>query len=141
MPYSPLLIKPFKDELTSIGVQELLTAADVDKVMNLSGTTLVVINSVCGCAAGIARPAIRKIMEDDSIKKPDRIVTVFAGQDLEATERMRNYFPDIPPSSPSFAFFKDKELVYFIPKYRIESRDYNSIAADLVGVFEEFATA
>jgi len=134
-----MLIKPFKEELTDVGVQELLTAADVDKVMNQDGTTLVVINSVCGCAAGIARPAVRKLMEDGTVKKPDRIVSVFAGQDLEATARLRNYFPDIPPSSPSFALFKDKELVYFIPKYRIESRDANAVAADLQSVCEEFA--
>ncbi|WP_291943976.1 BrxA/BrxB family bacilliredoxin [Chitinophaga sp.] len=139
MPYSPMLIKPFKEELTDIGVQELLTAADVDKAMGQDGTTLVVINSVCGCAAGIARPAVRRLIEDDSVKKPDRIVSVFAGQDLEATARFRGYIPDIPPSSPSFAFFKDKELVYFIPKYRIESRDAQSVAMDLQSVCEEFA--
>ncbi len=138
MPYSPLLIKPFKEELTSAGVRELLTAEDVDKVMDLDGTTMVVINSVCGCAAGIARPAIRKLMDDASVKKPDRIVTVFAGQDLEATARFRNYIADIPPSSPSIALFKDKELVYFIPKHRIEGRDANAVANDLAGVLEEF---
>ncbi|MFB6454935.1 BrxA/BrxB family bacilliredoxin [Chitinophaga sp. Hz27] len=138
MPYSPLLIKPFKEELTDFGVKELLTPEDVDKAMDQNGTTMVIINSVCGCAAGMARPAIRKIMEDDSIKKPDRVLTVFAGQDLEATARFRNYIADIPPSSPSIALFKDKELVYFIPKHRIESRDANSIANDLTGVFEEY---
>lgn len=140
MPYSPMLIKPFKDELTDVGVQEMLTAADVDKVLDQDGTTLVVVNSVCGCAAGIARPAVRKLMEDESLKKPDRIVSVFAGQDLEATARFRNYIPDIPPSSPCFAMFKDKELVYFIPKYRIESRDANAVAADLASVLEEFVS-
>ncbi|RFS19071.1 BrxA/BrxB family bacilliredoxin [Chitinophaga silvatica] len=138
MPYSPLLIKPFKDELIDVGVKEMVTPEDVDKIMDQSGTTLVVINSVCGCAAGMARPAIRKIMEDDSIKKPDRIVTVFAGQDLDATARFRNYIADIPPSSPSIALFKDKELIYFIPKHRIESRDANAIANDLTSVFEEY---
>ncbi|WP_255578405.1 BrxA/BrxB family bacilliredoxin [Chitinophaga sp. sic0106] len=138
MPYSPLLIKPFKEELTGVGVQELLTPQDVDKVMEQDGTTLVIINSVCGCAAGMARPAIRKIMEDGSIKKPDRIVTVFAGQELEATARLRSYMADIPPSSPSIALFKDKELVYFLPKFRIESRDAQSLAGELSGVFEEF---
>ncbi|MBC9931997.1 BrxA/BrxB family bacilliredoxin [Chitinophaga qingshengii] len=140
MPYSPLLIKPFKDELTEVGVQELLTAADVDKAMDQPGTTLVVINSVCGCAAGMARPAVRMLIEDSSVKKPDRIVSVFAGQDLEATERMRSYFPDIPPSSPSFAMFKDKELIYFIPKHRIEGRDARAVASDLMSVCEEFVS-
>lgn len=138
MPYSPLLIKPFRDELTEVGVKELLTAEEVDKVMVLNGTTLVVINSVCGCAAGMARPAIRKVMEDSSIKKPDRVVSVFAGQDLEATARFRNYIADIPPSSPSIAMFKDKELIFFLPKHRIESRDAGSLAEELTAVFEEF---
>ncbi|RAJ87922.1 putative YphP/YqiW family bacilliredoxin [Chitinophaga dinghuensis] len=137
MPYSPLLIKPFKDEIVDAGVKELLTAADVDKVMALNGTTLVVVNSVCGCAAGVARPAIRKLMEDDSVKKPDRIVTVFAGQDLEATAKFRSYIPDIPPSSPSIALFKDKEIVYFLPKFRIESRDANAVYNDIVSALEE----
>ncbi|WP_223151456.1 BrxA/BrxB family bacilliredoxin [Chitinophaga varians] len=132
------MIKPFKDELLDVGVKELLTAADVDKVMSESGTTLVIINSVCGCAAGMARPAIRKIMEDSSIKKPDRVVTVFAGQDLEATARFRSYIADIPPSSPAIALFKDNELVYFIPKFRIESRDANAVAEDLMSVLEEY---
>ncbi|NIG54076.1 BrxA/BrxB family bacilliredoxin [Chitinophaga sp. Cy-1792] len=138
MPYSPMLIKPFKEELTNAGVKELLTPEDVDKALNQNGTTLVVVNSVCGCAAGVARPALRKLMEDESIKKPDRIVSVFAGQDLEATQRFRNLIPDIPPSSPSFALFKDQELVYFVPRHRIESRDANGVANDLQAVFEEF---
>ncbi|NML41037.1 BrxA/BrxB family bacilliredoxin [Chitinophaga sp. G-6-1-13] len=138
MPYSPLLIKPFREELTDVGVKELLTPEDVDKAMDQNGTTLVVINSVCGCAAGMARPAIRRIMEDTGIKKPDRVVSVFAGQDLEATARFRSYIADIPPSSPSIALFKDKELIYFIPKFRIESRDANAVASDLKGVFEEY---
>lgn len=141
MPYSPLLIKPFREEITSVGVQELLTPEDVDKAMDQNGITLVVINSVCGCAAGMARPAIRKLMEDESIKKPDRVVSVFAGQDLEATARFRTYIADIPPSSPSIALFKDKELVYFIPKHRIESRDHNSIASDLANALEEFVVS
>lgn len=137
MPYSPLLIKPFREELTEVSVQELLTPEEVDKAMALSGTTLVIINSVCGCAAGIARPALRKLMDSD--KKPDRIFSVFAGQDMEATARFRNYIPDIPPSSPSFALFKDKELIYFIPKFRIESRDADAVYNDLVMAVEEYA--
>ncbi|MCW3465743.1 BrxA/BrxB family bacilliredoxin [Chitinophaga nivalis] len=137
MPYSPLLVKPFREELTDAGVRELITPEDVDKVMGQqTGTTLVVINSVCGCAAGTARPGIQKALEHT--KKPDQTVSVFAGQDLEATARIRSYFPDIPPSSPAFAFFKDGELVYFIPKHRIESRDANAIANDLIAAFDEF---
>ena len=138
MPYSPLLIKPFRDEATDAGIKELLTAADVENFFsnNKKGLSLLFINSVCGCAAGTARPALRAALAND--KKPDQSVSVFAGQDLEATARARNYFPDIPPSSPSIAFFQDGELVYFIPKHRIEGRDAQSVANDLIGVFEEF---
>lgn len=139
MPYSPLLIKPFRDELTSVGVKELLTPEEVDSALDQPGTTLVVVNSVCGCAAGTARPAVRKITQDESGKRPDRIVSVFAGQDLEATSRFRSHIADIPPSSPSFALFKDKELIYFIPKHRIESRDPDAVVSDLLAVFEEYA--
>ncbi len=137
MPYSPLLVKPFRDELTEVGVKELLTPADVDQFMIKPGFNILVINSVCGCAAGMARPAIRILMEGD--KKPDNIASVFAGQDLDATARFRNYIADIPPSSPSIAFFKDRELIYFLPKHRIESRDAQSIANDMIGVMEEYA--
>ncbi len=139
MPYSPLLIKPFRDELTNVSVKELLTPEDVDKALDLSGTTLVVVNSVCGCAAGVARPAVRRLMQNESGRKPDRVVSVFAGQDLEATARFRSYIPDIPPSSPSFALFKDKELIFFIPKHRIEGRSSESVTSDLLAVFEEYA--
>ncbi|SDP98686.1 putative bacilliredoxin, YphP/YqiW family [Mucilaginibacter sp. OK268] len=136
MPYSPLLIKPFRDEISEVGVQELLTPNDVDEIMKQTGTTLIFINSVCGCAAGTARPGIKLALEHD--KKPDRVASVFAGQDLDATARFRTYVSDIPPSSPSFALFKDNELVYFIPKHRIESRDANSVANDLIAAFDEF---
>jgi putative YphP/YqiW family bacilliredoxin len=136
MPYSPLLIRPFRDELTEIGVQELKTSNDVDEMMKQSGTTMIVINSVCGCAAGTARPGIRLALEHN--KKPDRIASVFAGQDLEVTARFRSYIADIPPSSPSIAFFKDKELVYFLPKHQIDGRDARALASDLVAVFDEF---
>ena len=137
MPYSPLLIKPFRDELVVTGVQELLTADDVDKAMDQPGTTLVIVNSVCGCAAGIARPAIKRLM--DSQRNPDHVFSVFAGQDLEATARFRSYIADIPPSSPSFALFKDKELIFFIPKHRIESRDIDSLCSDLESAIQEYA--
>ncbi|PWV48319.1 BrxA/BrxB family bacilliredoxin [Chitinophaga sp. S165] len=139
MPYSPLLIKPFREELTDVSVEELLTSEDVDKALNLPGTTLVVVNSVCGCAAGVARPAVRRLMQSDSGRKPDRVVSVFAGQDLEATARLRSYIPDIPPSSPSFALFKDRELIFFIPKHRIEGRSSEALTSDLLAVFEEYA--
>jgi putative YphP/YqiW family bacilliredoxin len=136
MPYSPLLIKPMRDELADSGIKELLTASDVDALMKKGGTTLVVVNSVCGCAAGMARPGVNQAMKND--KKPDNVASVFAGQDLEATARFRSLIPDIPPSSPSLALFKDGELVFFVPKHRIEGRDATAVAADLVGVFDEF---
>ena len=141
MPYSPMLVRPMKEELTAAGFQELLTAADVDALMaEKSGTTLLVVNSVCGCAAGMARPGVRLALRGEV--KPDRLVTVFAGQDLEATARMRSYMADIPPSSPSMALFKDGELVYFVPRHRIEGRSAEALAEDLAGAFSKFcATA
>lgn len=140
MPYSPLLIKPFRDELVVSSVKELLTADDVDAFMkNMKGLTMVVFNSVCGCAAGTARPAINLALKNG--KKPDQVASVFAGQELEATARMRSYIADIPPSSPSIAIFQDGDLVYFVPKHRIEGRDVTALANDLTAVFEEFAQA
>ena len=136
MPYSELLVRPMREELTSIGVQELRTAADVDAFMNeKSGTAMLVVNSVCGCAAGMARPGVRLALQGE--RRPDRVATVFAGQDLEATAKARAYMSDIPPSSPSVAFFKDGELVYFMPRHRIEGRDAHSVATDLKQVFSE----
>ena len=140
MPYSPMLVQPMRQELTAAGVEELLTAADVDRWMNeKQGTALLVVNSVCGCAAGAARPAIRLALEGGV--RPDRVATVFAGQDLEATARARGYFADIPPSSPSMALFKDGELVYFVPRHRIEGRSAQQLADDLQQAFERSAAA
>ena len=136
MPYSPLLVRPMREELTSAGVKELLTPEDVDAFMNeKSGTAMLVVNSVCGCAAGMARPGVRLALEGE--RRPDRVASVFAGQDLEATAKARSYIPDIPPSSPSIAFFKDGELVYFMPRHRIEGRDAQSVSRDLTQVFAE----
>jgi putative YphP/YqiW family bacilliredoxin len=136
MPYSELMVKPMREELTSAGVKELRTAADVDAFMaEKSGTALLVVNSVCGCAAGMARPGIRLALQNE--RRPDRVATVFAGQDLEATARARGYLSDVPPSSPSIAFFKDGELVHFIPRHRIEGRDAHAVANDLTTVFNE----
>lgn len=137
MPYSPLLVKPFRDEVVNTGVQELLTADDVDNALNHMGTTLVFVNSVCSCAAAIARPAVKIIMEDKTGRKPDRIFSVFAGQDLDATARLRSHIQDIPPSSPCLALFKDKELVGFIPKHRIESADASRVADILLTIAQE----
>ncbi len=141
MPYSPLMVLPMKQELTAIGFEELLTAADVDRwVADTSGTAMLVINSVCGCAAGKARPGVRLALEHEA--RPDRLATVFAGQEVEATARARGHFADIPPSSPSIALFKDGELVYFVPRHRIESRSAEDVAADLTGAFDRlFAVA
>jgi putative YphP/YqiW family bacilliredoxin len=136
VPYSELLVRPMREELTSAGVKELRTPEEVDAFMNdKSGTAMLVVNSVCGCAAGMARPGVRLAMQSD--RRPDRVATVFAGQDLEATAKARSYFPDIPPSSPSIAFLKDGELVYFMPRHRIEGRDAHSVAHDLAQVFAE----
>ena len=136
MPYSPLLVKPMREELTSAGVKELTTAQDVDAWMaEKDGTAMLIINSVCGCAAGMARPGVRLALQHD--RRPDRVATVFAGQDLEATARARAIMADIPPSSPSIAFFKDGELVYFMPRHRIEGRTADAVASDLAAVFEE----
>ena len=135
MPYDPVLVQPMRDELASIGVTELLAPEDVDHFMkDTDGTALLVVNSVCGCAAGSARPAVALAFQQDP--KPQRVATVFAGQDLEATERARSYFADYPPSSPSFALFREGELVHMFPRHRIEGRDPRSIADDLREVFD-----
>lgn len=136
MPYSPLLVKPMRDELTAIGVEELLSADDVDRFLSeKEGTSFLVFNSVCGCAAGMARPAVRLALGNET--HPDRSGSVFAGQDVEATAQARGFLSDIPPSSPSMALFKDGELVYFVPRHRIEGRDAESVAQDLKAAFEE----
>jgi len=137
VPYSELMIRPMREELTSAGFQELRTAAEVDAFLAAKeGTSLVVVNSVCGCAAGGARPGARQALSGEV--RPDRIATVFAGQDVEATARLRGYFADIPPSSPSMALFKDGALAYFLPRHRIEGRDMEEVAADLEQAFRQF---
>lgn len=137
MSYSPLMVNPMKQELTTVGFEELTTSEDVDAFMAAKPeSALLVINSVCGCAAGQARPGVRIALEGEAT--PDKLVTVFAGQDVEATKQARSYFPDIPPSSPSMALFKDGELVYFIPRHRIESRSAEDVAADLSAAFERY---
>lgn len=137
MPYPPMLVKPMREELTSAGVKELQTAADVDAWMaETSGTAMLVVNSVCGCAAGSARPGIRMALSHPV--RPERAASVFAGQDLEATARARGHFADIPPSSPSIALFRDGALVYFVPRHRIEGRDAAAVAQDLTAAFDRF---
>lgn len=140
MPYDPMLVAPMRDELTRLGVQELLTAGEVDAWFGeKSGTALLVINSVCGCAAGQARPSVGLALRHGV--KPDRVATVFAGQDLEATAKARGYFADLPPSSPSMAMFRDGELVHFVPRHRIESRGADVIAAELTEAFEKYCSS
>jgi putative YphP/YqiW family bacilliredoxin len=135
MPYDPMLVQPMREELTSLGVQELVTPADVDAAMARPGTTMVVVNSVCGCAAGGARPGVALALKHE--KKPDHVVSVFAGQDLEATERARSYFTGMPPSSPAVALLRDGQLVGFMPRHHIEGRTPEMIAASLTSAFDE----
>ena len=135
MPYDPMLVQPMREDMTSMEVEELLDAAQVDEFMARPGTKLVFVNSVCGCAAGQARPALRTALQHGT--KPDHVGTVFAGQDTDATQKARGYFADVPPSSPSVAVFKGDELVHFVPRHMIENRDAPSIAFDLVGAFDE----
>ena len=131
-----MLVQPMRDELTQVGFQELKTPAEVDSFMaDKSGTAVLMINSVCGCAAGKARPGVRLAIQQGP--KPDRLATVFAGQDAEATAHARAYFSQVPPSSPSVAFFKDGKLVYFMPRHNIEGRDAESVARDLQAAFSE----
>jgi len=136
--YPEQLVAPMRTDLTSVGFQELKTTQDVDSILkDNKGTTLLVVNSVCGCAAGAARPGIKKAL-DKSSKKPSKLVTVFAGVDKEATQRAREYTLPYPPSSPSIAIFKDGELVHFIERHHIEGRSAEMIAQHLEMAFNEF---
>ncbi len=126
-----------REELTRIGVPELLTASEVEEwFAETTGTALVVVNSVCGCAAGQARPAVALALRHSHL--PDRLATVFAGQDLEATAAVRSRFGDVPPSSPSMALFKEGELVHFMPRHRIDSQSAEAIAAELTAAFDRY---
>ena len=134
MPYPEQMVAPMRAELVAMGVQELRTAGEVDEFFaNQEGTALLLINSVCGCAAGSARPAVNQALAHD--RRPDRAATVFAGQDLEATERARELIGDVPPSSPSLALMKDGELVHFVPRHLIEGREADAVAVNLTEAF------
>lgn len=138
MPYPEQLCAPMRNELTSVGFTELKDAAQVDNTIpNSTGTMLLVMNSVCGCAAGTCRPGVRIALDKSEIK-PDQLVTVFAGQDLEATAQARTYTAPFPPSSPSIALFKDGKLVHFIERHHIEGHSAEMIAENLTAAFEEF---
>jgi putative YphP/YqiW family bacilliredoxin len=135
--YDERFITPMRRELTSIGFRELRTAEEVDSTLqNASGTALVVVNSMCGCAARMARPAVRIALENPL--KPDLLTTVFAGQDPEATERARTYFTGYAPSSPSISLMKDGKLVFMIERFQIEGRPAEEIAHDLVNAFNRY---
>ncbi|MDX1531784.1 MAG: BrxA/BrxB family bacilliredoxin [Rhodothermales bacterium] len=141
MPYPEPLVQPMRQELTRLGVEELKDADAVDRAMAEAeeGTALVVINSVCGCAAANARPAVA--LAKQAPAQPDRAFTVFAGQDLEATARMREYLAGIPPSSPFMALLKDGDPVFVLERRHIEGRSASAIAADLTGAYEKFCGA
>jgi putative YphP/YqiW family bacilliredoxin len=134
--YPEIMCVPMREELTRLGVEELKTADAVDQAITAAGTALVVVNSICGCAAGRMRPAVRLALQNGA--KPDKAFSVFAGQDKEATDRARSYFTGYPPSSPSIAVFRDGQLVYFMQRRDIESREAPAIAADLKAAFDRF---
>lgn len=137
MPYPEQLCAPMRQELTNVGFEELKTTSDVEASLpNSKGTVLLVINSVCGCAAGTARPGVTLSLRGD--KKPGKLVTVFAGQDAEATAQARKYTLPYPPSSPCIALFKDGELVHFVERHHIEGRSAEMIAENLKAAYEEF---
>ncbi len=136
MPYPEFMIAPMREELTRLGVEELRTPEAVDEaVKNSKGTVMVIVNSVCGCAAGKARPGIALALQHDV--RPDTVATVFAGADIEATERARSYFTGYLPSSPSIGLFKDGRLVYMMERYQIEGKGPEQIAEDLKSAFEK----
>lgn len=135
--YPEEIVAPMKSELTEVGFNELLTAEAVDNLMNeKSGTALIMVNSVCGCAAANARPAVR--MAIDNANKPNKLTTVFAGVDQDAVAQARKYFLPYPPSSPSIALMKDGKLVHFIERHHIEGRPAELIAENLKAAFDEF---
>ncbi len=135
--YPEIMVIPMREELTRLGIEELRSAAAVDHALKAQpGTTLVVVNSICGCAAGRMRPAVRMALQNAS--RPDKVFTVFAGQDMEATARARSYFTGQPPSSPSIAILRDGNLVYMMPRRDIESREAPAIAADLKAALDKF---
>ena len=140
MMYDENFLTPMRSELTRYGIEELRTSAAVDeKLKDATGTTLVVVNSVCGCAARNARPAVAAALQGTA-KKPDHLYTVFAGQDIDATRQARSYFTGYAPSSPSIGLFKDGKFVFMLERHQIEGRSAGEISADLVGAFEKYAS-
>ena len=136
MPYSELMIRPMREELTRIGVEELRTPEAVQQTLeNSKGTVMVVVNSICGCAAGKARPGIARALQHSV--RPDKVGTVFAGADIEATEKARSYFTGYEPSSPSIALLKDGQLVYMMERRQIEGKDASQVASELIQAFDQ----
>jgi len=139
VPYPEFLIAPMREELTQLGVTELRTVAEVDAAASAPGTTMIIVNSVCGCAAGKARPGIAKALQH--VHKPDRATTVFAGADIEATDRARQLFTGYPPSSPSVGILRDGKLVYMMERYQIEGNSADGIASELTAAFDKYCAA
>ena len=135
--YPQEIVLPMKEELTDNGFQEMLTSAEVDNQLNQSGTTLVMVNSVCGCSAGSARPGVLMAVANGA-KKPDHLATAFAGFDVEAVNKVREHLLPYPPSSPAIALFKDGKLVHMIERHQIEGRPAQLIAHNLIAAFEEY---
>jgi putative YphP/YqiW family bacilliredoxin len=131
--YPEIMLVPMREELTSVGVQELRTAEEVDRITTQPGTAMVIVNSICGCAAGRMRPAVRAALQNGP--KPDKVYSVFAGQDVEATQRARSYFTGYPPSSPSIAILRDGKLLYMMQRSDIERREAAEIAFELKKAF------
>jgi len=135
--YPEIMVIPMREELTRLGVQELRTSEEVDRaIANQPGTTMVVVNSICGCAAGRMRPAVRAALQHSA--RPEKLYTVFAGQDAQATERARSYFTGYPPSSPSIALLRDGKLIHMMQRSDIEHREAADIAAELRKAFDKF---
>lgn len=134
--YPESIVKPMKAELVSAGFEDLLNPEDVSRAITAEGTVLMVVNSVCGCAAGAARPGVKKSLEN--AKKPSKLTTVFAGFDTDAVAEARKHFAPYPPSSPSIALFKNGELVHFVERHNIEGRNANAIAEHLKAVYDEY---
>ena len=135
--YDEMMVAPMREELTRLGVQETRTAGDVDAVLGeKKGTVLLVVNSVCGCAAGMARPAVAMALDHETL--PDKMITVFAGNDRDATARAREYLVGYRPSSPAIALFKDGQVVKMLERWQIEGRQAHDIASELVRAFDEY---
>jgi len=134
--YPEIMCVPMREDLTRLGVQELRTPEEVDNAVKQPGTAMIIVNSICGCAAGRMRPAVRMALQNGA--RPDKMYSVFAGQEKEATDRARSYFTGFAPSSPSIGILRDGQLVYMMERRNIETREAPAIAADLKAAFEKF---